>query len=265
MKNHSFHINYEKNGKNKKHSQTENYLAKVIYTKSGIIELNTGNLQLISPYNYVIWVPANMPYTVHTNHPNGYICFYIENSFLLNPPKIPCLILQTTIIKALFEDFTLRRVSKIIDKWDTCQAEILLERIIQAERHESYLPCSKNSLLSNILQKISSNPGDSTTLKKWATILSCSERSLARLFQRDLGMSFTKWRNRARLLKAIKLLQNNHPPNEIAIELGYSTISAFRATFRKLLGITPEHYRNQQKKHQVNTRAVPRGKYKTMT
>lgn len=248
QKKHSFYMHYEKNNSNSKRSNKINYLAKILYIESGIIEINSESLQLIAPSNYVIWIPANVPHTVKTSHQNGYTCLYISGLFLSNSPEYPCLILQTAIIKALFEDFTQRRTSKIVDKWDTCQAEILVNRITQAERHDSYLPNSKDFLLSKILRTISINPGDSTTLKEWATILNSSERNLARLFQRYLGLSFTKWRNRARLLKAIKLLKDDCPSNEMAIELGYSTLPAFRATFRKLLGITPEHYRKSTKK-----------------
>ena len=70
-----------------------------------------------------------------------------------------------------------------------------------------------------------------------------SERTLARQFVRELGMSFGEWRQRLRYLAAIEALETSHSVQEIAFDLGYSSGSAFIAMFARQAGCTPEQYR----------------------
>jgi AraC-like DNA-binding protein len=55
-------------------------------------------------------------------------------------------------------------------------------------------------------------------------------------------MTFTRWRQQARLLAAVQMLANDRPVTEIATELGYDSPSAFSAMFRKALGSSPTEY-----------------------
>ena len=72
-----------------------------------------------------------------------------------------------------------------------------------------------------------------------------TERTLARRFQSELGMSFVQWRNRVRLLRALVWLKEDCSIQDIALALGYGTPSAFIVMFRKQLGFSPERYRRQ--------------------
>ncbi|MGY2312988.1 helix-turn-helix domain-containing protein, partial [Pseudomonas gingeri] len=70
-----------------------------------------------------------------------------------------------------------------------------------------------------------------------------SERTLARQFVRELGMSFGEWRQRLRFLASIEALDSARSVQEVAFDLGYSTASAFIAMFQRQAGCTPEQYR----------------------
>ena len=66
-----------------------------------------------------------------------------------------------------------------------------------------------------------------------------SERSVNRLFHRDTGLSFVKWLNQARLLKAFELFDARHSVTRVALDLGYASPSAFAKMFRRTLGKSP--------------------------
>ena len=70
-----------------------------------------------------------------------------------------------------------------------------------------------------------------------------SQRSLSRLFQADLGMSFIQFYTILRILKALQLLlEEKLPVNDVAIMVGYSSIPTFSNTFYNLMGFRPSDY-----------------------
>jgi AraC-like DNA-binding protein len=60
-----------------------------------------------------------------------------------------------------------------------------------------------------------------------------SQRTLARLFPRDTGLPFGRWRTRARISAAPPLLAAGELVGRVALRVGYLNASAFVAAFRQ--------------------------------
>ena len=69
-----------------------------------------------------------------------------------------------------------------------------------------------------------------------------STRTIERLFRDETGLSFGAWRQRARLARALQLLADDATVTQAAIAVGYESVSAFVAAFRRTVGITPGQY-----------------------
>ena len=80
---------------------------------------------------------------------------------------------------------------------------------------------------------------------QWSQQVHVSERTLARVFVRELGMSFGEWRQRLRFLAAIEALESARSVQDVGFDLVYSTSSAFIAMFNPHAGCPPEQYRRQ--------------------
>lgn len=93
--------------------------------------------------------------------------------------------------------------------------------------------------LESALQR---NPADALSATGWASRAGMSPRTFSRLFQRDTGMPFRQWRQQLRLLAALRRLAAEQRVNQVALELGYESTSAFVAMFRRALGTTPGRY-----------------------
>ena len=138
-------------------------------------------------------------------------------------------------------------------QWDKRHKEELVLQLIrgegrvdqlqQAPVHECYLPYASSPGLLAILETLQAEPGNNQPLAHWALQVHVSERTLARQFVRELGMSFGEWRQRLRYLAAIEALETSRSVQEIAFDLGYSSGSAFIAMFARQAGCTPEQYR----------------------
>jgi AraC-like DNA-binding protein len=55
-------------------------------------------------------------------------------------------------------------------------------------------------------------------------------------------MSFSHWRQQACLLNALMRMELGQPITHVAMELGYSSSSAFTAAFKRSLGLAPSFY-----------------------
>jgi len=71
-----------------------------------------------------------------------------------------------------------------------------------------------------------------------------SSRTLARLFLRETGMSFTAWRQQVRLAAALERLAEEGNVSQAARVAGYDSPSAFAAMCRRTLGNTPQEFRS---------------------
>lgn len=73
-------------------------------------------------------------------------------------------------------------------------------------------------------------------------MVGASSRTLARLFGAETGMSFGRWRTRARLRAGLEHMAANRPLAAVAHHVGYTTPSSFIAAFRQETGRTPGAY-----------------------
>lgn len=73
-----------------------------------------------------------------------------------------------------------------------------------------------------------------------------SRRTLQRRFADDLGTSWRKTLRRIRMIHAIDgLTRDNVPVLQIAVDCGYSSLSAFNESFQAFAGMTPTQFRRQ--------------------
>ena len=84
--------------------------------------------------------------------------------------------------------------------------------------------------------------GDDRTLDAWAHVAGMARRTFMRAFSAQAGMSFGRWRQQARLFAALEMLAQRKSVTEVAIAVGYDSVSAFIEMFRTMLGTTPQTY-----------------------
>lgn len=93
-----------------------------------------------------------------------------------------------------------------------------------------------------VAQVLFDNPADGRTLAHWGRDVGASERTLARAFLTDTGLSFGQWRGLVRLRAATVGLATGEPVAKVARVVGYESTSAFVAAFRRATGSTPAAY-----------------------
>jgi AraC-like DNA-binding protein len=213
------------------------------YAAHGVLHMDVEGSRFMSPPQYAVWVPPQIEHSFYSHQPVNYRAVCLAPKVCADLPSRACTLAISDILKAILKDFAARDVKIPEQVADQRLAQVLVDQLQQAPVHECYLPYASSPGLLGILEALQAEPGDNRPLSQWAARIHVSERTLARQFVRELGMSFGEWRQRLRFLAAIEALDSQRSIQEIAFDMGYSTGSAFIAMFQRQAGCTPEQYR----------------------
>ena len=72
--------------------------------------------------------------------------------------------------------------------------------------------------------------------------LGCSERYLYAAFMRDIGLPPKTWMNLERMVVARRMLEGGKPIEQVASDLGFMSLEAFRRRFYKVHKISPGRF-----------------------
>ena len=221
--------------------------AQMLYTEGGIVYVITQTNTYFLPARHFMWIPAGVEHSIHTNSENVImrnLYFPVkkhEHAFYESEGIYPVndLLLQMML-------FTNRWDGNLIKgsrKYDITKAIKAILPTICLNNLPLSLPFSKDVRLTKIVNYLDENLGETILFSKLAIQFGFSERSLYRLFQKDLGMSFIQYLTIRRILKAIELLlEKNLAVNEVALAVGYNSVPSFSNTFYKILRQRPSDY-----------------------
>ena len=108
-------------------------------------------------------------------------------------------------------------------------------------------PQSGDKRLRALCEAVLRAPSARATLAEWAADTGASERTAARLFRDELGMSYQQWRRQATLAHALPLLARGQSISAVASASGYASDSAFSAMFKAAMGRPPSHFQNKKR------------------
>jgi AraC-like DNA-binding protein len=129
-----------------------------------------------------------------------------------------------------------------VDGYSGRISELILDQLRRAKPLSGALPWPRGGSLAVVCEALYIDPANSSGPEEWSGKLGMSGRTLARRFEAELGMSLRSWRRRLRLFKAIELLGGGLGITRTALELGYSSTSAFIYACRTDMGCGPQTY-----------------------
>lgn len=95
----------------------------------------------------------------------------------------------------------------------------------------------------NVADELLNNPACHQDQSQLAQQYGLSARSLSRLFDQQTGLSFSQWRQQAKVLASLQWILAGLPVYEVASLSGYSNVSAYIDVFRQRFGKTPAQLR----------------------
>lgn len=102
----------------------------------------------------------------------------------------------------------------------------------------------KLALLHEILLYVDAHYSEDCTLERLSDDLGYDYTYLSKLFQAELGLSFTKYLNQTRVARACVLLADTDETiTLLATRCGYDNVRTFNRNFQSFVGISPSDYR----------------------
>lgn len=105
------------------------------------------------------------------------------------------------------------------------------------------LPTTENERMRPVIRYIYYHLHEELSLSELADKFGMSSRTLSRLFQSTMDISFFQYLKLSRIVRSMQfLLQSDKSISEIAYETGYNSISAFSNTFYQLVNMRPSDF-----------------------
>ena len=211
------------------------------YAVQGVMRVTANNSSWIVPPQRAIWIAPNVVHAVTVLEPTRLrpLCVHASRSPF---PGDECRVLEVSSL--------LRELIAALEQHDQHEqsgrerllGEMILDELPRCAVRPIRVPLPADKRLKALCDALIADPGVEMTLRQWAGQVGASDRTLTRLFERELGMSFVQWRQQVRLAHAAPLIARGVPLSQVAAELGYASQSAFSAMFKKTFGNSPSAF-----------------------
>lgn len=192
----------------------------------------------IAPRGTSIWIPAGVVHEVTAAPGNSMRCTWFEPDA---GAELSTRVVVTTVPPLL--DDVLAQLSRYTDPVRRARAEAFaLDLLGDSGDAEVGLPTPSTSWLRAVTDALVAAPADRRTVDAWAAQSSVSVRTFTRQFAAETGMAFSRWRAELRLRVAMSMLANGTEVGRTARAVGFESLAAFSAAFRRRTGVSPRAF-----------------------
>ena len=217
--------------------------AQLIYVINGVITVEAQSGIWTVPPHCAVWIPPGVTHLARSTGPMTIGNLYFE-------PGLAGSLMENcgiVFVQPLLRELLLRFIAgpQLYPEGESRQERliaVLLDELRDAPVEPLHLPMPHDHRLRRLAQMLIDTPSLRFTIEEWGARVGASKRTLSRLFQRETGMSFVRWKQQLHVGLALQRLALGEAVTNIATDLGYESPSSFIAMFRRMLGQTPVRY-----------------------
>jgi len=216
--------------------------AQLLYAVAGVMTVTTEKGIWVVPPQRGVWIPPMIEHQIVTSGQLSMRTLYIRKDAVPGLPVDCCVANITSLLRELILYMVNLPIPYPLGGPEERIVAVVFDQIRSLSMVPLNLPRPKDPRLQTIHKALTEDPANSSTLEQWGRQVGASERTLARIFRTETGMSFRQWRQQFKLLEALKYLATDMPVTTVAMNLGYDSVSAFIHMFKKAVGKTPANY-----------------------
>ncbi|MGF1889395.1 helix-turn-helix transcriptional regulator [Photobacterium profundum] len=216
--------------------------SQLVFAYSGVMIVETYENLWVIPPQRAVWIPAGVLHKVSMHGQAKMRNFYVRPNCDRQLPEQSCVLNVSTLMRELLLHLASVEFSESCREEIERLIKVTLDQLKSAHQVTFYIPIATDPRLASVCNALLNDPANSRSLSEWAAIINISSRSLSRLYRNELGLSFVEYRHQVRLLEALKQLAKGKPVTTVAMEVGFSSLSAFNRLFKRNFGTTPGHF-----------------------
>jgi AraC-like DNA-binding protein len=214
----------------------------IVYASRGVMTVRTRAGTWVVPTHRAVWIPARVPHSIAMSGTVAMRTLYLRPRLARALPRDCCVVNVPPLLKELILHACSFPALKNSVKWQRHLIDMIIDQLEAIQMVPLQLPNLVDGRAARVAEALINDPSDNRPLTQICKVGGASKRTVERLFQEDVGMTFGRWRQQLRLMQAMRLLAEGAKVTHAALEAGYSTPSAFISMFRKALGTTPALY-----------------------
>jgi len=215
----------------------------LVYVSSGVLVVQTAAGSWVAACHRAVWLPAG---TWHQHRFYGASRFHTVGFPTQRPPlpdDAPTVVAVSPLLRELLiacadVDLAPPEVRRI--------RAVMRDQLARSPQQPITLPTPRDPRLVDACALATDHLDESLPLGGIAAQVGAGERTLSRLFRRELGMTYPQWRTNLRLHSAAILLSGGESVTAVAQLCGWKTTSSFIEAFRRAMGQTPGAYKGRR-------------------
>lgn len=215
-----------------------------MYLEKGMLCMRTrADVWVLMPHR-IGWLPPGVEHTASIIEPISSWGVWVAPDAAGGLPSRPAMLRGNELLRALVRRAAGWMHSDRLNAEQQRLMDVLMDEMRQSVVPESpiTLPMPDDRRLRRVADALLQEPGNTRTRESWAAWAGLSSRSLSRRFREETGLTFVQWRQQVRLAHALEQLAKGEPVACVADALGYASVSAFVAMFRRSVGQSPGKY-----------------------
>lgn len=220
----------------------------LLYAEHGVTRLYIAGSSFLLPTRHCAWIPAHMAHLVTSSSPN----LFLRTLYFTIEPELTHPFYCTPSVFQVSE--LLREMIVYTERWAasnqrSAQEQSFLHTLklilpdLQGASLGLRLPSSEHPRVQEIIRYLLDHLSEKISVEAIAQNMALSTRTVARLFQQELGMSLTGFLKVARILKALELLSlPGANVSTTAYQVGYDSIPTFSNSFYEVVGARPQSF-----------------------
>jgi AraC-like DNA-binding protein len=210
----------------------------LVYASRGVMTVRTSVGSWVVPTRRAVWIPAGIQHTITMSGIVAMRTLYLRARFARELPRECCVVNVSPLLRELIlRACTLGSLKRTIQLQGHL-IDVIIDQLETIQTVPLQLANPSDPRALRVAAVLLADPSDGRALTLLCKVAGASKRTVERLFQEDVCISFGKWRQQLRLMQAMRLLAEGAKVTHAALEAGYSTPSAFISMFRKSMGTT---------------------------
>jgi AraC-like DNA-binding protein/quercetin dioxygenase-like cupin family protein len=218
------------------------------YALHGVVEVETDSAHYLLPPQQAAWIPAGLEHQAVMNPDVKTVAVMFDPALVAAPGDRARILAVSPLIREMMI-YALRWQIDRADGDDESDSffHTLANLVAEALDHEAplSLPTCGHPIVAAAMA-FTKEHLDSVSAGDVSRAVSVSERTLRRLFQDMLGLSWRTYLLHARMLRAMALLAGpDQSVQDTASAVGFDSLSSFTRAFSQFCGETPSAYRKR--------------------